>query len=204
MSGKSQEGFFKIKHTKRSNPEERTTLDVIHQYHLKRIQDEYQESHDIQQDCSILQRQINDTQDDLVRGQLENQLVRLNEELVVKQNTDRLYDYLLDTGDLLFNYYDIQDKISQGATGAITQRSRHKPGDVLSALKSAQELDESNIHEDVDPKQERKGGYPRQKEDRGLSRDMLLEQYLLKINPEYEFEFVDSHLPRNIMVAYIK
>ena len=186
MSGKSQEGFFKIKHTKRSNPEERTTLDVIHQYHLKRIQDEQTESIDIQHDCSMLRKQIDDTQDDLVRGQLENQLTRLSEELVVKQNTDRVYDYLLDTGDLLFNYYDIQDKISQGATGAITQRSRHKPGDVLSALKSAQELDESAIAPAAaEPKQEGKCGYPRQKEDRGLSRDMLLEQYLLKINPEY-------------------
>ncbi len=187
MSGKSQEGFFKIKHTKRSNPEERTTLDVIHQYHLKRIQDEYQESHDIQQDCSILKRQIEDTQDDLVRGQLENQLVRLHEELAVKQNTDRVYDYLLDTGDLLFNYYDIQDKISQGATGTITQRSRHKPGDVLSALESAKALDEQESSHDSEQVavQTPKRNPSHLKESKSLSRDVLLEQYLLKINPEY-------------------
>ncbi len=187
MSGKSQEGFFKIKHTKRSNPEERTTLDVIHQYHLKRIQDEYQESHDIQQDCSILKRQIEDTQDDLVRGQLENQLVRLHEELAVKQNTDRVYDYLLDTGDLLFNYYDIQDKISQGATGTIAQRSRHKPGDVLSALESAKALDEQESSHDSEQVavQTPKRNPSNSKESKSLSRDVLLEQYLLKINPEY-------------------
>ena len=181
MSGKSQEGFFKIKHTKRSNPEERTTLDVIHQYHLKRIQEEQDESEDIKQDVHTLQRQIDETQDDLVRGQLENQLVRLHEELTVKQNSDRLYDYLLDTGDLLFNYYDIQEKISQGATGAISQRSRHKPGDVLSALESAKALDDQPLDgEDSQP-------HPKQpkQESKGLSRDVLLEQYLLKINPEY-------------------
>jgi predicted nucleic acid-binding Zn-ribbon protein len=182
MSGKSQEGFFKIKHTKRSNPEERTTLDVIHQYHLKRIQDEHDESQDIQQDVSTLQRQIQDTQDDLVRGQLENQLVRLQEELVVKQNSERVYDYLLDTGDLLFNYYDIQDKISQGATGAITQRSRHKPGDVLSALESAKAIDDGLV--DTPSAQPQRRG-PKQNENRGLSRDVLLEQYLLKVNPDY-------------------
>lgn len=185
MSGKSQEGFFKIKHTKRSNPEERTTLDVIHQYQLKKIQEEQDESEEIKQDVSTLQQQIEDTQDDLVRGQLENQLVRLHEELIVKQNSDRLYDYLLDTGDLLFNYYDIQEKISQGATGVITQRSRHKPGDVLSALQSAKALDDSTLEGYGD---EIMAVVPTRKpkqEPRGLSRDVLLEQYLLKINPEY-------------------
>lgn len=182
MSGKSQEGFFKIKHTKRSNPEERTTLDVIHQYHLKRIQEEHCESEEIQQDVTTLQRQIQDTQDDLVRGQLENQLVRLQEELVIKQNSERVYDYLLDTGDLLFNYYDIQDKISQGATSAITQRSRHKPGDVLSALESAKAIDDG-LTEATGAQPIKRS--PKQTEPKGLSRDVLLEQYLCKVNPDY-------------------
>ncbi len=31
-----------------------------------------------------------------------------------------------------------------------------------------------------------------------------VQEKIMRINPEYEFEFVDSHLPRNIMVAYIK
>lgn len=186
MSGKSQEGFFKIKHTKRSNPEERTTLDVIHQYHLKRIQEEQDESEDIKQDVDTLRRQIEDTQDDLIRGQLENQLVRLHEELSVKQNSDRLYDYLLDTGDLLFNYYDMQEKISQGATGAISQRSRHKPGDVLSALQSAKELDDTTANGEVIQTQaQAKTSKQTKQESKGLSRDGLLEEYLLKINPEY-------------------
>lgn len=189
MSGAkpAQEGFFKIRQTKRSNPEERTTLDVIHQFQLKKISDEKEESFVIEEDISTLKTQIDSTQDDLIRGQLENHLVRLNDELVVKNKDDRLYDYLLDTGDLLFNYYDIQEKISQGAIGAITQRSKRKPGDVLSALetaKAAEGDDEDgsmgNQIEVSKPKRRTKD-----KDNKTLSRDVLLEQYLLKINPEY-------------------
>jgi bifunctional UDP-N-acetylglucosamine pyrophosphorylase/glucosamine-1-phosphate N-acetyltransferase len=52
MSGKSQDGFFKIRQTKRSNPEERTTLDVIHQHQLKKIIEE--------KDCNEEQKLISE------------------------------------------------------------------------------------------------------------------------------------------------
>jgi hypothetical protein len=191
MSGKPQEGFFKIRPTKRSNPEERTTLDVIHQFQLKKIADEQEEATFIQDEVNVLKHQIENTNDDLTRGQLENQFVRLKEELDEKKKDDRLYDYLLQTGDLLFDYYDIQEKISQGAVGAITQRSKRKPGDVLSALENAAALDtvpEETIavQNPVSSEKEKaimKG--KKKKEDKPLSRDILLEKYLLKINPEY-------------------
>lgn len=181
MSGKT-EGFFKIKPTKRSNPEERTTLDVVHQFQLKRIEEDKEEAVILKQELDELEAEIRNTTDDLLRGQLENQYVRLQEEFEVKQKEDRVYDYLLDTGDLLFNYYDIQDKILSGATGAITQRSKRKPGDVLSALEDAAETEEP-IAEEVAPQPKKQPG--RKKKDSTLSRDMLLEQYLLKINPDY-------------------
>jgi hypothetical protein len=31
-----------------------------------------------------------------------------------------------------------------------------------------------------------------------------VQEKILSINSKYQFEFVDSHLPSNIMVAYIK
>ena len=176
MSGKSQDGFFKIRPTKRSNPEERTTLDVIHQHQLKRIQEEKEEVVYLQEESNELKEQIDSTTDELTRGQLENQFVRLEEELTEKNKEDRLYDYLLDTGDLLFDYYDIQEKISKGAIGAISQRSKRKPGDVLSALETAVAID-TGIEKSHEKEQK--------SADKGLSRDSLLEKYLLKINPEY-------------------
>jgi hypothetical protein len=181
MSGKGDEGFFKIRQTKRSNPEERTTLDVIHQCQLKRLDEEKDEVRLIEEDIGTLQNRINTTTDDLHRGQLENQLIRLKEELQEKNKDDRVYDYLLQTGDLLFDYYDIQEKISQGATGAITQRTKHKPGDVLSALETAAALDEADTMVPEPVATPKKG----KKQDGTLSRDVLLEKYLLRINPEY-------------------
>jgi hypothetical protein len=182
MSGR-EEGFFKIRPTKRSNPEERTTLDVMHQYQLKKISEEKEEVQFIEEDITTLKNQIDTTHDDLVRGQLENQLSRLSEELEVKNKDDRIYDYLLKTGDLLFDYYDIQDKISQGAIGAITQKSKRKPGDVLSALETAAATEEDHVLLEPEPKEKCKGKC--KGKDKSLSRDVLLEQYLLKINPEY-------------------
>jgi hypothetical protein len=186
MSGKAQEAFFKIRQTKRSNPEERTTLDVIHQHHLRRLTEEKDEASLIADDISTIEQQIENTQDDLLRGQLENHLVRLHEEYEVKKNDERVYDYLLETGDLLFKYYEIQDKISQGAVGEAVQRSKRKPGDVLSALESAKALEVTP--EDVSgasPAQPSKNKPRKKKDGDGLSRDILLEKYLLKINPEY-------------------
>jgi predicted nucleic acid-binding Zn-ribbon protein len=167
-----------MKPTKRSNTEERTTMDVIHQCQLKKIEEEQEDVKYIEEDIGLLKRQIHLAKDDLARGQLENQLVRLKEEYDAKNKKDRVYDYLLKTGDLLFDYYDIQDKIMSGATGAITQRSKRKPGDVLSALEDAATID----NEFEAPPEIKKG---RKKSDSGLSRDVVLEKYLLKINPDY-------------------
>lgn len=177
MSGR-EEGFFKIKPTKRSNPEERTTLDVMHQFHLKKISEEEEELQYLSEDIITLENQIEATNDDLVRGQLENQLVRLKEEYETKNKKDRVYDYLLKTGDLLFDYYDIQDKISAGATGASAQVVKRKPGDVLSALQSAAQ---EETGEESKPEESKKKG----KRNATLSRNSLLEQYLLKMNPDY-------------------
>jgi ribosomal protein S27AE len=175
MSG--SEGFFKIKQTKRSNAEERTTLDVIHQHQLKKIYEEHEESRLIGEDINELQKRINDTNDDLIRGQLENKQVELNQQLNTKNNTDRVFDYLLDTGEILFQYYDLQKKISEGITTSTNQWIKRKPGDVLSALETAATLDE-HVNE-IKTKEKTK------KKDNLVNRDVLLDKYLLRINPEY-------------------
>lgn len=179
-----KDGFFKMKPTKRSNPEERTTLDVIHQFQLKKIEEEVEEAKDLAADIKLLRQQIDATTDDLTRGQMENQLVRLEEEYAVKKDTNRKFDYFLNTGELLFKYYDMQEQIHQGAIGSIVTSTRRKPGDVLSALESAAAIDETTEQIEVQeetakPKKKKK------KADGILNRDSLLEQYLMKINPAY-------------------
>ena len=187
MSG-SSDAFFKVKSTKRSHAEERTTLDVIHQHQIKKINEDQDEAIEIQEQLRQLKVKIEETADDLVRGQLENKYIRLKEDYDSKIQKDRIYDYLLDTGSILFDYYELQDKISQGISAPTTARAKRKPGDVLSALEEAAALDtsvsstkESNEIVQEQPLKDKKKG--KQKEP--VSRDVLLEQYLLKINPEY-------------------
>ena len=182
MSG--GDSFFKIRPTKRITVEERTTLDVIHQQQLQKINEEQEESKLIQEDMEVLQKRIEETSDDLIRGQLENKCVRLKEELVKKQNDERVYDYLLDAGTILFDYYDLQTKISQGQTTSTSQWTKRKPGDVLSALETAAFIDNENnttsstndvITKDLITK---KKGEP-------INRDILLDKYLMQTNPDY-------------------
>jgi hypothetical protein len=173
MSG--SEGVFKIKPVKRLAVEERTTLDLIHQQHLMKITEDKEDSKNIGQTILELEKKIKDTTDEVIRGQLENTIYRLKQKLEETQKEDRIYDYLLDTGDILFEYYDLQNKISQGHTTSTTQWVKRKPGDVLSALETAASIDNSleMVHE-----KKKKSKDP-------INRDILLEKYLLRINPEY-------------------
>lgn len=183
MSGGS-EGFFKIRPTKRSNPEERTTLDVIHQHQLKKISEEQEEAKILQDDLDELQKQIFETTDDLIRGQMENKHIKMKQDLEKKEKNDRVYEYLLDTGQILFEYYELQEKISQGIKTTSSSVKR-KPGDVLSALETAAAIDEmfqDKLLPDIEVKTVKEKKTKKKTE---LNRDVLLEQYLLKINPEY-------------------
>jgi predicted RNA-binding Zn-ribbon protein involved in translation (DUF1610 family) len=186
----TSEPFFKVKPTKRSNPEERTTLDVMHQCQVKKIQDDYSEINDLESCIQELRQQIEETKDDLVRGQMENQLVRLEEEYKEKNKSDRLYDYILSTGNILFDYYEMQDSISKGFVGEVSVRNKQKPGDVLSALQEAAARDEkelstvSILQTQVTPEEDTKKK-DKKKKAKSLGRDELLEQYLLRTNPEY-------------------
>ena len=177
MSG--NESFFKIRPVKRTTTEERTTLDVIHQGQLKKITDDQEESILLRETIQELQKRIESTTDDLIRGQLENKCIRLNQQLDTKQNQNRVYDYLLDTGNILYDYYDLQTKISQGVTTSTTQWIKRKPGDVLSALESAASMDDIEAIQAIpEPAKGKKKADP-------VNRDMLLDKYLALVNPEY-------------------
>lgn len=178
-------GFFKVKPNKRSTVEERTTLDVIHQKQLSVLKEEETHRTILESQVSTLQAQIDATQNDIQRGQLELKLSRVKEEYRIKQKTDRIYDYFLNTGDVLFQYYEMQDAIAAGASSSMMSRSKRKPGDVLSALECAIEQEKQEQDSPVPapaPTQPKEKGKPKA----NLSRDNLLEQYLQKIDPGYQ------------------
>ena len=105
---------------------------------------EQQQVSGLQDKLQKLTVEIENTNDDILRGQLENKMVRVKEEADKKNKADRVYDYFLTTGDVLFQYYEMQDAISHGASSSMMERTRRNPGDVLSALESAIKQEESS------------------------------------------------------------
>ena len=63
--------FFKIRPTKRSNPEDRTTLDVIHQFQVRKIIGEKEDATELEEDYAHNNNILKGIADELVRGQLE-------------------------------------------------------------------------------------------------------------------------------------
>ena len=197
MEASSDTAFFKIKPTKRSNPEERTTLDVIHQHQLSLMKLEQHQVSGLKQRLQDLNVEIQQTSDDILRGQLENKFIRIKEETDKKNKEDRVYDYFLNTGDVLFQYYEMQDAIAQGASSSMMERTRRKPGDVLSALESAIEQEKHDVQgvqgaisvAEVPITGKKNSTQCRKKKKdtsiQTLSRNGLLENYLQKIDPSY-------------------
>jgi predicted nucleic acid-binding Zn-ribbon protein len=106
--------------------------------------------------------------DEIESEQLRTKRAELQRDLEKRQDKNEIFDYFLDTGEILYNYYEIQNKISSG-TGGSQRRPVAKPGSVLAALESAA------------------GPSPVPGTGSGelLRRDKLLEEYLLKVDPAH-------------------
>lgn len=170
----SQDAFFKIRPTKRSNPEARTTLDCLHQVRIQNILGNNNTSV-IQDKLNTIQQTSAVTKDDVQYEQLQKQKKGLEKELEKREQNSEILDYFLDTGDILYNYYEIQDRIQRGVDPSVKRvGAKAKPGSVFAALESAAATEGAT--ETV---------YAPQSHGELLRRDKLLEQYLLKIHPEH-------------------
>jgi hypothetical protein len=165
--------FFKIRPTKRSNPEARTTLDSIHQSHLTRLIEESENVEEIEQAFRQLRERITNCQDDILKVKLEKELQDLVREYRKRKSGSAVYDYFLETGNLLYQYYDIQDKISRGVESRSAKPVKIKPGSIFAVLEQAAADEDISANLVVIPKGE------------DMRRDRLLEQYLQKIDPEH-------------------
>jgi hypothetical protein len=166
--------FFKIRPTKRSNPEDRTTLDVIHNFQLRKIIGEKDDATELEEDYSNNQEYLQGVTDEIARGQLEIKQKQLKEDIQDKKRDDKVFDYFLNTGQILFDYYESQDAIAKGDITHITQKVKRKPGDVLSALEDAAKQD--GIIEEKNETVSESGPTIQR-------RDVLLDKYLQIIYP---------------------
>jgi hypothetical protein len=169
------EPFFKIRPTKRSNPEARTTLDSLHQNQISKLLDKKQGIDDIKLQIEEIQHDINNCVNVIERNQKQNRLRELLKEIQSIEDEKDIYNYFLETGDILYQYYDIQEKIQQGVESLFASRPAIKPGSVMAALQEAAKKDNPGEEPEKETIKVLKG--------ENLQRDKLLDKYLQKVDP---------------------
>lgn len=173
--------FFKIRPSKRSNPEARTTLDTVHQHYLTKAKDVGDQVADWNRQYGSLLSEYQVETDDIERYRMEQELKTIKGKVDSSDHANALFDYFLDTGDLLFQYYDIQERINRGADNVISVADRARPGSVFEALEYASKQDISGSKLPVVSQNystHSSGGDT-------LRRDALLDQYLQRMDPMY-------------------
>lgn len=172
--------FFKIRPSKRSNPEARTTLDTVHQHYLTKIKDIGEQVNTWKNNHKELNREYQAETSDIERYRLEQDMKEVKGKIDGVDQKNALFDYFLQTGDLLFQYYDIQDRINRGADNVINVADRARPGSVFEALENASRQDISGSKAPVNSMVHMKEGGGD-----NLRRDALLDQYLQRMDPHY-------------------
>lgn len=176
----ARNAFFNIKPTKRSNPEARTTLDALHTFQLKKLQNNQQHIDNLLEQSSTIQSYISSSTHQYEISDYTAQLEVIKRNYSTLCENALIYDYYLKTGELVFEYYDMQAKIQEGAAGHV-KRPVSKPGSIFAALENAAKND--------DPK-----SLINENQNEILCRDKLLDSYLQKIDPlhargSHEIEF---------------
>jgi hypothetical protein len=171
----SNNAFFSIRQTKRSNPECRTTLDALHKHHVHRIQSKQGNIDNIRATISTCDGQIGLSKTDMESSVWIDKKGAAKKELEQLEGNMEFYDYYLKAGPILYEYYDIQNKIQSGVSPVLKRLvTRQKPGSVLAALEDAAgESGEIQNLSEVPHKGEE------------LRRDKLLETYLQRVDPEH-------------------
>lgn len=176
MSG--TDPFFKIRPTKRSNPEARTTLDSIHHAHLNKLVEESESIEGLENEFHDLKDRIKRCTDDIEKVKLDKEYQDLLKEYKKRKSGSAVYDYFLETGNILYQYYDIQDKISRGVESKSNRVTKSKPGSIWAVLQNAAATEEE---ENATPSLTTNAVAPGE----DMRRDRLLERFLQKIDPEH-------------------
>jgi hypothetical protein len=163
--------YFNIKQTKRSNPEARTTLDNLHTIQMTNLQRQKETLASIDNAIEGLEVIIEECNDIIKKNKLEEELEGLKKKKAEWQTDKPVYDYFFETGDILFKYYELQGKIQSGEASS-KRILKAKPGSVLEALFKGSE--EGFVEEKQRVPAEQKEG-----------REVLLEKYLQKVDPQH-------------------
>lgn len=187
----SEGAFFKVKSTKRSNPEARTTLDAIHNQKIQNMMDEKNQLGKYKEERSVLQKKLAEPMTDMDSWRLERDIDSLDKKIKSLEDGSELMDYYLRTGDILYHYYDIQEQIQKGT--ATFAANKAKPGSILAILEGVAEEKKDSIDpfalSSSDVGQEKSNST----EKKSLQRNQLLNDYL---------QIEDPAMGRNITDEY--
>ena len=103
--------FFKVKSSKQSNPEARSTLDALHNQKMETLTGEKDKIGEYRQEITVLEEKIKKTTADTEVWKFEQRIEFLKKRIQHLENNDDIMDYYLRNGSILFDYYDVQDKI---------------------------------------------------------------------------------------------
>jgi len=149
--------------------ETRTTLDTLHNLQIKKMTEHENEINKLIKEKEEIESKINSEENEIVYDQLEHRLKYLVNEINSRKEKNEFLDYYLDTGDILYDYYDIQEKIQDGT---IVGSGKKKVGAIFDILEKTDDKPVKQVYENT-------------KDSKALlSRDKLLEKYLKKIHPD--------------------
>jgi hypothetical protein len=117
---------------KAGGPESRTTLDALHSQKMATLQADQINLPTFKAEIGALKAKISTSQSPTELWNLEQKLERLEKKVKSIESGDSINDYYLRTGNILFEYYDVQEKIQQGAS--ISTQTKAKPGSILAIL----------------------------------------------------------------------
>lgn len=177
----SDSAFFKVKSSKRSNPEARTTLDAIHSQKVQNMFEQKDNLVSYKDELAALKQKINETTSDIDIWRLERVAETLEKKIKTIEDGSELMDYYLRSGDILYNYYDIQEQIQHGTKMYNTTKA--KPGSILAILEEVAQ----------DENQEYKNTVVIPSSQKGLQRNQLLNNYL---------QIEDPSMARNTVEEY--
>jgi hypothetical protein len=177
------------KSSKRSALESRSTLDAIHNAQVASYINNEKDVENITTQLEVVNGKINKIENDVNNISIQQSdivlLKREREQLLNRlkqlENKDDLMNYYLRTGNIVFDYYNVQEKISAGTAKSVNTKAR--TGTIFAALEAASD----EVYENVGIIDSSVSGMvplTLPQEEQGFDREKLLNKYLNIVDPE--------------------
>jgi len=151
--------------------ESRTTLDTLHNLQLEQMNENEKDLNELILEKETLENKLENLENVIECDQIENRLKYLKNEIKIRINKNEFLDYYLNTGDILYKYYDIQEKIQDGTQLPSNRKKIGAIFDVLEKAAKGEGLFDTSLEHNIIDKNI-------------ISRDKLLNDYMKKVHPD--------------------